>query len=115
MQAPTITNSKKSHLQKQGYRDLKHALENPDNIYIGRKQRFIEGTFDSPFANPYSVTQYGRAECMEMYRRYIQANPDLLKKIPELSGKTMFCWCCPAKCHGDILIELFNANKGSNE
>ncbi len=115
MQSPIVANSKKSILQKKGYRDLKDALANPDNVYIGRKQRFVEGTFESKYANPFSVKQYGRDGCLEMYRQYIATRPELIQSLPELSGKTLYCWCCPERCHGDILVELFNSNhiKGS--
>jgi hypothetical protein len=26
--------------------------------------------------------------------------------LPDLKGKTLFCWCKPDACHGDVLAEL---------
>ena len=34
--------------------------------------------------------------------------PHLLKDLPELKGKDLVCWCAPAPCHADILVELAN-------
>lgn len=49
------------------------------------------------------------------YEKYIRGNPQLLKALPELSGKVLGCWCKKATkttkaedalCHGDVLIKL---------
>ena len=40
----------------------------------------------------------------------------LLADLPELEGKTLFCWCKPDACHGDVLGELADTRQGgSNE
>jgi hypothetical protein len=34
---------------------------------------------------------------------------ELLKRLPELRGKNLACWCPPGRtCHADVLIELAN-------
>jgi len=33
-----------------------------------------------------------------------------MKKLPELKGKILGCWCKPNKFHGDILIKSINEN-----
>jgi hypothetical protein len=41
-------------------------------------------------------------------------NPDLLKALSELRGKTLGCWCVPDhECHGQVLIELFRQYVGT--
>ncbi|TXG78510.1 DUF4326 domain-containing protein [Candidatus Dojkabacteria bacterium] len=82
---------------------------NPNEVYIGRRQ--TQGGWDlpdSPWANPYPVKTYGRDECLILYRDMIQRNPEMMKRLEELRGKTLACWCHPQPCHGDILIELMN-------
>lgn len=77
------------------------------DIYIGRNIQM--GGWNLPrskWANPYSIQEYGREECLKKYREFILTS-DLLKDLDELSGKTLGCWCAPQACHGDILVELW--------
>ena len=45
---------------------------------------------------------------MVEYRSWLLANPEMLKKLPQLKGKILGCWCAQEACHGDILSELAN-------
>lgn len=70
------------------------------DIYIGRP---------SKWGNPYFIGRDGtRQEVIEKYRKHIQSNPVLMLSIKELVGKKLGCYCHPAPCHGDILVELAN-------
>lgn len=77
-----------------------HCKKEKYDVYIGRP---------SPWGNPYEIGRDGtRLEVIEKYSQYIRSNPELLQKLPSLQGKTLGCWCAPAPCHGDILMELAN-------
>lgn len=52
-----------------------------------------------------------RKEVLLKYENWLLENPDLLKSLPELEGKTLGCWCHPEKCHGDILVKFLKSNK----
>ncbi len=87
------------------------SLENApaDILYIGRA--FNMGGWrlrKSKWNNQYSVKKYGRDKAIELYRAYILNTPYLVDALPELSGKTLACWCAPDPCHGDVLVQLFN-------
>lgn len=73
------------------------------DVYIGR---------GSIWGNPYTVEQYGRDECIEMYRKYISKRllnePNLSVELRKLIGKRLGCFCKPKPCHGDVLIEMIN-------
>lgn len=117
-----VVNVKVAHIRQHGYNDLRMWMEDPNNLYIGRRGIvFIQekdGTkarwpkHDSPWANPYKVgKEYTRDEAIAKYRSYI------LEKIQKgevslhkLEGKTLGCWCKPDSCHGDVLVELAKAN-----
>ena len=102
-----VINIKKKELNKIGYRDLEHWLENDNHIYIGRNLSFyVKGANESIWANKFSVKKYGREDCLKKYKENILKNPKLMKKLPNLKGKILGCWCYPEKCHGDILLEL---------
>src|SRR6185312_8586068 len=47
-----------------------------------------------------------REEAIAKYREWILTQPDLLKRLRELEGKVLGCYCKPKACHGDVLIEL---------
>lgn len=106
-----VNNCKKQHLIKLGYTDLEDCLKDPNNVYIGRDMTFyVKGATKSKWANPFPVKKHGREKCLELYKEYIMNNKELLSQLKELEGKTLYCWCAPAGCHGDILIELLNKN-----
>ena len=102
------------------YPDLRSWMEDPTNLYIGRagivfvtdkdgsKRRWPPRS--SVWANPFKVTPKGhtRAESIARYEEHLRASPELMERLPSLSGKTLGCWCKPQPCHGDVLVKLFN-------
>ena len=105
-----VVNISKASLVKDGYRDLEHWLEQPDHIYIGRAVRHVSGARKSKWSNPFSRKKYGREKCIDMYYEYILTQLSLLQDLDELKGKVLGCWCKPARCHGDILVDLIESN-----
>ena len=79
------------------------------NRYKGEK--LPEGaklvTRPSRWGNPFKVSEYGRAEALRLYEKWLldkmKDNPDYLKPI---EGKDLACSCLPGEpCHGDTLIK----------
>jgi len=85
-----------------------HCMREEYDVYIGRP-----GIWGNPYAHK-SGTQAkyvvgSVTEAIEKYREYIMSKPDLLRRVPELKGKILGCWCKSKPnnpCHGDILVEL---------
>jgi len=68
------------------------------DIYIGRP---------SIWGNPFKIGIDGtREQVIEKYRDYIFHNPYLMRRLYELRGKRLGCYCKPLACHGDVLVEL---------
>lgn len=80
------------------------------DVYIGR---------GSIWGNPFSHKDGTKAkekvnsveEAVAKYREYLMSQPKLLRRLPELKGKILGCWCKTKKnpnalCHGDVLAEL---------
>ena len=104
--------------------NLKEWCENDDNnLYIGRrgvvfiknedgkKERYPKQ--DSKWSNPFKIgKKYDRESCLKEYEKYIvekiKEDPEKYN-LNELIGKKLGCWCCPEKCHGDILIKLLKS------
>lgn len=84
-----------------------HCKKEPFDVYIGR---------GSIWGNPYSHKEGtmaehvvgSRSEAIKKYEEYLLSNDDLMKKLPDLKGKTLGCWCFPSSCHGDILLKYAN-------
>lgn len=81
----------------------------PYDIYVGRANPRY-GLSASPFANPFRIGPDGsRDEVITKYRAWLLAQPALVARLPELRGKVLACWCKPLPCHGDVLVDLANA------
>jgi hypothetical protein len=71
-----------------------------NEVYVGRP---------SKWGNPFVLGKDGnRVEVIEKYRKWIVTQPRLMNSLHELRGKDLICWCSPAACHADVLIELAN-------
>lgn len=62
----------------------------------------------SPWANPFRAQRVGgAAEAVRLYAEWLAAQPELLRRLPELRGKRLGCWCPPtAPCHAAHLARL---------
>lgn len=106
----SVCSIRKKDLNKRGIKSFTEWLDRPDSVYIGRRQVYVQGTFNSKWKNPFSVKKYGREGCIQKYREMIVGS-ELMRDLEELRGKELGCWCFPEKCHGDVLLELLESCK----
>jgi hypothetical protein len=94
------------HLVLNKYRDIIP----PDAIYIGRP---------TIWGNPWKIQKGSpRRYVIGKYREWLEGTlhiprleeqrQEILRRLPELKGKYVWCYCAPAACHGDVLVELAN-------
>jgi hypothetical protein len=80
----------------------------PYDFYIGREGYGHKGIF----GNPFSVKQFGREKCLELYKEYfykkLEIDPVFKEKIHALKDKVLGCFCSPLKCHGHIIAEYLD-------
>lgn len=75
-----------------------HCKKQTYDVYIGRP---------SKWGNPYEIGKDGtRSEVIVKYKEYLLSNQELMRDLHELRGKTLGCWCKPAPCHGDVLVDM---------
>jgi hypothetical protein len=97
--------------------NVKHIQPGPAVVYIGRTMggRWA-GLRDLGWGNPYKG-----AGALDKYERHLRSRPDLLRRLPELRGKQLACWCAPPAgltladppiCHGQILLKLLRESEG---
>ena len=89
-----------------------HRSESKEESFIiGTKCKYVKGTFDSIWGNPFSVQRCGREKCIKRYETYVRSNEFLMREIPSLKGKTLECWCKQQKCRGDVSARLADESK----
>lgn len=73
-----------------------------DAVYVGR---------GSPWGNPFVIGQDGsRDDVCNKYEKMVENNPKLKARAREkLRGKSLVCFCKPARCHGDYLLVVANS------
>lgn len=70
-------------------------------VYVGR---------GSPYGNPFRIGPDGnRGQVIAKYAAWIETQPELMEKVrTELRGRDLVCFCAPAYCHAEILLEIAN-------
>ena len=77
------------------------------DVYVGRGSR-ERGLEKGIFCNPYTVRQYGRDRCIDLFGEHLAGNRGLQDRLLELSGRRLLCHCkAHERCHADELIRQF--------
>ncbi|MBK1789009.1 DUF4326 domain-containing protein [Prauserella cavernicola] len=82
-------------------------VDNDLIVYIGHRGNRHSWP-ESDFANPFvKEAKIDREAMVRHYRSYLEDQPELLRRLRdgELSGRALGCWCAPAPCHADVLLE----------
>jgi hypothetical protein len=68
--------------------------------------RLVRIDRQTDWGNPFKIPRDGdRETVIAKFRAHLAARPDLQRRLPELRGKVLACWCYPKACHGEELIE----------
>ena len=71
-------------------------------VYVGRPSKF-----GNPF---FMANESKRDEVCDKFEAYVLSNPELIAAVKaELHGKNLVCWCSPARCHADTLLQIANS------
>jgi hypothetical protein len=80
--------------------------------YIGRER----GSLGGYFGNPFQIGKDGTREevidkfTVYFYRR-LDVDPEFKKRVEELKGKRLGCFCFPKACHGDVIVQYLESGK----
>ena len=76
------------------------------DTYVGRAGKGQDGTFGNPYTGP---DRDGNIEKFKDYfYKRIKTDKEFHKKVLELKGKRLGCFCSPKKCHADIIADYLN-------
>lgn len=92
-----------------------NIYKEPHDVYIGRAGKGKDGYFGNPFPLIEKNSEEKREVCLQLYREYfnkrIVDDPEFRRRIEELDGKVLGCFCKPKLCHGDIIVEYLQSRK----
>jgi len=79
------------------------------DVYIGRGGRGEDGYFGNPFRMENGTT---REDAIQKFQKYfserIEKDSEFRRRVLELKGKKLGCFCKPKACHGDVIAEWLN-------
>lgn len=87
------------------------------DVYIGRAGKGYDGYFGNPIARGYKCSICGFVHmsasstlpCYEQHFHYRLRDVEFRRRVLELKGRTLGCFCKPARCHGDIIAAWVDA------
>ena len=80
------------------------------DVYIGRAGNGQDGYFGNPFVlMPGEARGSTLAEYRAYFYRRLEEDPEFKRRIYELKGRTLGCFCKPNPCHGDIITEYLDS------
>jgi len=84
------------------------------DVYIGRPGKNKDGYFGNP-VTPGVVCFvcdhiHDKGDTLACYEQYVRAritfDDEFKRRLKELDGKILGCFCKPKACHGDVLINI---------
>lgn len=79
------------------------------DVYIGRAGHGQDGYFGNPFKLDDTVS---RVSIIQQYERWfydrLASDSEFKRRIHELKGKVLGCFCHPKLCHGHIIADYLN-------
>lgn len=80
------------------------------DVYIGRAGKGNDGYFGNPFP---LLPGQSRGSTIEQYKTYfykrLEDDAEFKRRVLELKGKKLGCFCKPAGCHGDVIAQYLNS------
>jgi hypothetical protein len=86
--------------------EVVNLYKEPYDVYIGRKGKGQDGYFGNPHIHG------SRDDNIKMFEKYfydrLKRDPKFRKRVHELRGKRLGCFCKPKRCHGDVIAKYLN-------
>lgn len=94
-----------------------NIYKEPYDVYIGRAGQGKDGYFgnDHPvgWMCPKCRVVHQQGEAVDAYEvdfnERIKNDPEFKRRVHELNGQRLGCFCKPRRCHGDVIKEWLDA------
>jgi hypothetical protein len=112
----TLDQSERKKLAEEGFCVVANLHDKTDTALVAwadANDRFVRIDRSTEWGNPFEIPADGEREevVTKFARYYLPHKTGLLKKIPELRGKVLGCWCHPEECHGHVIAEMANGEE----
>jgi hypothetical protein len=109
----TVDQSERKKLAEEGHCVVANLHDQTDTALVAWAEatdRFVRIDRATEWGNPFEIPADGaREEVVGKFAQYYLPHKNgLLKKIPELRGKVLGCWCHPEDCHGHVIAKMAN-------
>ena len=85
------------------------------DVYIGRRGQGLDGYFGNPYRQDVDAAN-NRDTMVAAFKTYflarVAADPEYRRRVLELKGKILGCYCAPRPCHGDVIVEWLEGPVG---
>ena len=88
------------------------------DVYIGRAGHGHDGTFGNPHALGWCRLcnkGHDRESCLAAFTQYFEQkllqDAEFRRRVLDLRGKRLGCFCKPKHCHGDVIARWVDENK----
>lgn len=87
------------------------------DVYIGRPGKGQDGFWGNPIlkGEPCPICSRVHQEpgetvpCFQqVFEWRLDNDPEFVRRLPELEGKVLGCFCKPNPCHGDVYVAYFS-------
>ena len=83
---------------------------NEFDVYVGRTGLGLT----REFGNPFKLYKHGtRDEVIDKFKKYFYKklgnDKEFKKKVLELKGRRLGCFCSPRRCHADVIANYLNS------
>lgn len=81
----------------------------PYDVYIGRAGRGLDGYFGNPYKrNGIHSRDTLIARYAVYFAKRIVSDAEFKRRVLELRGKRLGCFCTPHPCHGNVIAAYLN-------
>ena len=92
----------------------------PGDVYIGRPGKGEDGYFGNPHVVGFCKfcgVAHERGEAVKAFEKTfsdrLKQDPEYLRRVRELAGKRIACFCKPRACHGDVIAQFVSTGAES--
>jgi hypothetical protein len=80
------------------------------DVYCGRAGKGRDGFWGNPFSyragTRKSFLVDNRKEAISQHKLWVPTQLEMMRRLPELAGQRLGCFCKPADCHCDTYLDL---------
>jgi len=100
-----------------------NLYKEPFDCYIGRASSlcgpYCKLEEDGYFGNPFRIGgRVSREDAVSAFREYfakrIEEDSEFRRRVLELKGKRLGCYCVPLACHGDVIAQWLDGSESED-